>query len=62
MFKKQYNQPISKSTKKLVRYNEAMEVFKKAIQIDPVHAETYSNLGCAYVELLRYEEAIEVCK
>jgi tetratricopeptide (TPR) repeat protein len=36
-----------------------IESYKQAIRIDPDYAEAHSNLGLAYGESGRYEEAIE---
>lgn len=41
------------------RYQEAIEAFKQAIQINPDYAEAYNGLGFAYSNSGRYQEAIE---
>ncbi len=43
-------------------YEEAIEAFRRAIQIQPNDAAAYNNLGNAYVESGMYEEAIEAYK
>ncbi len=37
---------------------EAIEEYKKAIQIDPFNTEAHNNLGMVYKDLGRYEEAV----
>jgi thioredoxin-like negative regulator of GroEL len=44
---------------KLGKYQEAIPVFKKAIQLNPSSANAYNNLGAALVHLGEYEEAIK---
>ena len=44
--------------KKQDRINEAIEHFKKTIDIDPQFTEAYNNLGNAYNTLGKYKEAI----
>ena len=41
------------------KYQEAIESYKQAIEIDPDLALAHNNLGLAYCELGKYEEAIE---
>jgi type IV pilus biogenesis/stability protein PilW len=36
----------------------AVDKFKLALKLDPNHADAYNNLGYAYMELGRYDEAI----
>jgi tetratricopeptide (TPR) repeat protein len=40
------------------RYEEAIDYFKKAIEIDPKYDEAHSNLGLTYYHLKRYREAL----
>jgi lipoprotein NlpI len=42
---------------KLGKYQEAIPMFKKAIQLNPSSANAYNNLGAALVRLGEYEEA-----
>ncbi|MFB0508607.1 MAG: tetratricopeptide repeat protein, partial [Thermodesulfobacteriota bacterium] len=44
------------------RYQEAIESFKQAIQLEPDSAEAHCNLGNCYIQLGRYQEAIDACK
>jgi tetratricopeptide (TPR) repeat protein len=44
---------------KLSRFKEAVEVCKKAIEIEPDKNEAYNNMGFAYAGLDKFEEAIE---
>jgi tetratricopeptide (TPR) repeat protein len=44
---------------KLGRYQEAIPLFKKAIQLNPGSANAYNNLGAALVHLGEYEEAVK---
>jgi tetratricopeptide (TPR) repeat protein len=44
------------------RYEMAIESYKTAIKISPVHANAYSNLGNVYATIGRNEEAVEVLK
>jgi tetratricopeptide (TPR) repeat protein len=46
----------------LDKFKEAIEAYKKAIEINPDNYETYNNMGCAYVGLSEFEEAIEAFK
>ncbi len=43
----------------LGRYEEAIEAYRQAIEIDPKYADPYFNLGINLHHLYRYEEAIE---
>jgi tetratricopeptide (TPR) repeat protein len=38
--------------------DQAIEHYKKSLQIDPNYAQTHNNLGIAYAELGRFDEAI----
>jgi tetratricopeptide (TPR) repeat protein len=40
------------------RYPEAQAEFLKAIELDPTYADAYHNLGSAYAEQAKWEEAI----
>src|SRR6185436_16794575 len=44
----------------LGRNIEAVQLFKRAIEIDPEFAAAYNNLGAAYNALGRYQEAVVV--
>ena len=48
--------------KKLRRYPEAEEAYKKSIELDPSAPKTYFNLGVLYRELDEFDKAIEVYK
>lgn len=39
------------------RFHDAVAQYEMALRIDPIHAETYSNLGISLLELKRYKEA-----
>lgn len=41
------------------RYEEAIEEYTKAIEIDPDYAAAYNNRGYAYDELGEYQQAID---
>ena len=41
------------------RYAEAQTEFLKAVELDPTYADAYHNLGSAYAEQAKWEEAIE---
>jgi tetratricopeptide (TPR) repeat protein len=41
------------------QYNEAIEPFRKAIDIKPAYAEAHNNLGVVYHKLKLYENAID---
>ena len=43
----------------LGRYEEAIECYDKAIELDPDYADAWKHKGDALYELGRYEEAIE---
>jgi tetratricopeptide (TPR) repeat protein len=43
----------------LGKYNEAIEYYDKALQIDPKHAYPWNNKGNALNSLGKYEEAIK---
>ena len=47
---------------KLIRHDEAIEVFKQAIHIKPDDAKAHYNLALAYGKLGRYDKAIEAYK
>lgn len=40
------------------KYNEAIEVFNKAIELSPREGELYTNLGDSYLAMKRYDEAL----
>ena len=42
----------------LKKYDEAIALIKKAININPNHHALYNNLGVSYKELEKYSEAI----
>ena len=42
----------------LKRYNEAIEVYLRALEIDNSFAKAYNGLGVAYFNQNRYNEAI----
>ncbi len=44
------------------RYEEAIEVYQQAIDLDPELAEAHYNLAWAYSQSRRYEEAIASCE
>ncbi len=44
---------------KLNRYNEAIESYSIAIQINPNYLSAHNNKGLALFDLSRYNEAIE---
>ncbi len=44
------------------RYEEAIEAYKKAIEVDPEFPFPYNGLGLIYYNQKRYEEAIEAYK
>lgn len=52
----EYNQQ-GKLLYKVNKYEEAIELYKKAEADDPMYAETYFNMGEAYVMLDKYDEA-----
>ncbi|MCM3901381.1 MAG: tetratricopeptide repeat protein [Pyrinomonadaceae bacterium] len=39
------------------RWPEAVEAYKRAVELDPCVALAYGNLGDAYTQLGRYQEA-----
>ena len=43
----------------LGKYNEAIEYYDKALEIDPENAEALNNKGVALDDLGKYNEAIE---
>jgi len=47
---------------KTKRWPEAIEAFKRAIQLKPDYAEAYSNLGWAYNNTGAYAAAIDPLK
>jgi tetratricopeptide (TPR) repeat protein len=47
------------SFQRLANYNDAIDAYKKALEIQPDHDEAYANLGLAYVEQGKYDKAIE---
>ncbi len=42
------------------KLDDAVEQYRLALRVDPVHAETYSNLGIVLMDLKKYQEA-DVC-
>jgi tetratricopeptide (TPR) repeat protein len=44
------------------KYNEAIAVYKRAIEIDPKHANSYINMGNAYADLKKYNEVVTAYK
>ncbi len=46
----------------LGQYGEAIESYKRAIQINPQDANIYNNLCTAYDKFGRYEEAVKSCR
>lgn len=46
----------------LKQYARAIEVYKKALKINPNHIDTYINLGMIYYRLGRYSDAIDTYK
>src|SRR3972149_9745630 len=53
---------LGKTQSKLGLYEEAVESYKKAIELKPDDAEAYCNLGLAQFKLGLYKEAIESYK
>jgi len=43
----------------LNKYQEAINVYKQAIEINPDNSETYYNMGVALANLSEYEEVID---
>ena len=43
-------------------YPEAIEAYKKAIELNPTDAVAYNNLGATYGELGRWDELIAACR
>jgi len=43
-------------------YNEAIECYQEAINLDPKHADAYDNMGFAYYRKGNYDSAIEMCE
>lgn len=54
-----YAQHLGITYLKLGRYQEAIAIFKKAIQLNPNSAEGYNNLAIAFTQVGEYEEAIK---
>jgi tetratricopeptide (TPR) repeat protein len=48
---------LGRSYEKLGRYQEAIAIFKRAIQLNPNSAQGYFNLGNALVDIGKHEEA-----
>jgi tetratricopeptide (TPR) repeat protein len=44
------------------KFEEAIEAYKKAIEVEPDSYGAYNNMGSAYAELGKFEKAIKVCK
>ncbi len=55
--KKHYN--AGKKLKKQGRYEEAIEEYKKAIELDPEYAKAYYRVGQLYLKLKDEDKAIE---
>ena len=45
----------------LMKFDEAIESYKRAIQINPDYADVYNNLGAALKEKGKFQEAIDSC-
>jgi len=43
------------------QYNQAIEVFKKALGINPKHISAYNGIAAAHLSLKQFEEAISYC-
>jgi tetratricopeptide (TPR) repeat protein len=43
-------------------WNEAIKFYKKSIDADPSYYEAYYNLGIAYYNIDRYEDAKIACQ
>lgn len=41
------------------KYEEAIECFDKALELDPTYIRAYNNKGCVFEALNKHEEAIE---
>ena len=50
---------VKGSSKDLKRYEEALETFQKAIEIEPKNVEAWIGKGKSLNNLKRYEEALE---
>ncbi len=48
---------LARAYERLGRYQEAIAMFKKTVQLDPNSVKTYVNLGNSYASLGDYEEA-----
>jgi tetratricopeptide (TPR) repeat protein len=44
------------------KYNNAIEAYKKAIELDPKNGQPYSNLGFIYYRLGKYDFAVLLYK
>ncbi|MDD5454752.1 MAG: fused MFS/spermidine synthase [Candidatus Ratteibacteria bacterium] len=44
------------------RYEDALAIYKKVLEIDPDCAEALAQIGSAYIEMGRYEEAVSTIK
>ncbi len=47
---------------KLTEYQQAINAYKKAIEIKPDYSDAYYNMGVAYNNLKEYQQAISACK
>jgi tetratricopeptide (TPR) repeat protein len=43
-------------------YVQAIEIYKKVLELDPGHADTYNDLGLAYFYLRKHDLAVEALK
>lgn len=53
---------MGESYNKTEHYAEAIECFKRALQLEPDRADSLSELGFAYSRLGRDQDAVESCK
>ena len=44
--------------RKLGRYNDAIEFFKKSLALSPNNSSTYSSIGLVYCMLDKFSEAV----
>ena len=43
------------------KYSEAVDEYSKAIELNPIYFDAYTNRGFTYLKLSRYDEAIQDC-